>query len=373
MGDFNPEKYPLDPKIISTRNPPYVLDNFYEEDKNYAQFIFELLKKTTKINTKKIHAWTSPKYYNMWRISRTHSTFSNQSYEQIELVGDKLFNSLVSLYFSDKHPDVVNTEWLTKIQNKMHSAEFVMQIGYSMGIYKFILIEPDKWHLHTETPLSKRNMGITGVWYNENWKKLLTDMVEAFTGTLFKIVRQEEGNLIGVAYEVISQVIFPFIERIPFSMNIYDLVDQVTLLKESMDLMRRGLGLEANDKIDTRYDIKKSLIQDVMKYVNPDTQAEVTEFRWYVTTVQHGYPNNSTRYIVAISDWSTDNSYAKQQAAKNALKWWTMDGKYHPLVVDPNSKQVYENKNVTLYKPAYTVKPKPAHNEVSVWRHKNFT
>ena len=327
--------------VSITRNRPYVSNVVFRKH------IASILKKSTKFDITNIERWTSDKFANDWETSRTHPTYDiDNSYERVEFFGDKLANSIVSLYVSETYPEIVNTEWLTKIQNYMHSRTGFMQISYLIGFYKYVLISDDGWNCVTGIPAKYATRKDSSVWMNPDWKKMLTDLFEAFIGTLFNVVRKDQKSF-GVAYEVISTVGNHFFAKISISKNIYFLVDPVTLLKESMDEKRHKLGLGIKDT-DTRYAFLQHFIRED-RIVKLETGESTNEYRFLLTLPRTGIDRENyfvlkNRYtIIAVNGaWFPDVTEARKDTAQKGLEVWKYLG--------------------------YKVKEKPHYSKRAIWK-----
>lgn len=337
--DFKAQNFPL----TLTRKAPYV------SNAEFREHIRGVLSKTSNIDEENIIRWTSPKYAEIWEQSRTHSTYNKtKSYEDIEFIGDKLANSIVALYISETYKEVINTEWLTKLQNNLHSSTSFMQIGYFLNLYKYVLISQEAWDAHILKPDNYKHLGEIAVWENPNWKKLLTDMFEAFIGALFKIVKDDQGYA-GVAFEIIYKVISAYLPRVKIILKIDLLVDPVTLLKESMELKRKELGLLTKDE-NPIYNFKKHFIQNSREIPHPDGTHHV-EFKYDFTLPDPRDRNKSARaknsfVTVVHGEWFVDDTHAKNDTAKKGLKVWEKDG--NKIVEKPNydQKSVWKPKRV---------------------------
>lgn len=336
---FQAEKFPLN----LTRNPPYV------SNEEFRKYIRGVLTKITDIDPENIQRWTSSAYAEEWEQSRMHSTYSSQrSYETVEFFGDKLANSLVALYISKTYPQVYNTEWVTKLQNYLHSADSFMQPSYMIGLYKFVLISQEAWEIHIQKPENMKYLGDYAVWENQNWRKLLTDMFEAFIGTIFRIVYKDQG-FIGVAYEVISKVFFYYISKIYVDLSVQFLWDPVTILKESLELKRKDLGIPINSA-NPRYNFKKSLLQETKEILEPDGTVNHVEFRYSLNLPNprdQGTGDYAMPFVTVVQGiWSPNDTTAKNDAAEKGLIWWKSKG--NKIVQKPamNDKKVWKPSRV---------------------------
>ena len=312
-----------DTKLIVPHNPPSV------SNKIYRKHISSILKESTNFDHSNIERWTDDKYSEKWEISRTHATIDlKNSYETMEFFGDKLANSVVSLYVSQEFPHVKNTGWLTKIDNHMHSKKGFSHHAVLMGLYKYIKISDKAWFDCTHLPDKYTNDPGFSVWDNPNWEKLLTDLFEALVGTLFNVVLDDQSSM-GVAYEVISAFCMYYFKRASFKLE--SLNDPISLLKESMDEKRQSLGLRDNKDnpayrfittmvLETRPSGTKSadgkdLVEHRYIFKFPDPNVDPA-----VNLRKDNMHPRLKKY--EIGDWMPDASAAKTAAAFKGLELW---------------------------------------------------
>ena len=317
--DIEITKFPV--KI--TRSRPSVSNEVYRK------YIASILKQSTNIDHTNIDRWTSERFASDWEKSRTHPSASiENSYETTEFYGDKLANSIASLYIKQTYPEIINTEWLTKIQNYMHSRRGFMQVSYYMELYKYVITSDEGWEQITMVPPRYEKYGGGAVWHNPNWKKMLTDLFEAFIGNLFNVVHKDQG-FVGVAYEVIHQVGPYYFQYIKLKLDILFLVDPVTLLKESMDMKRTSLGIPVQSLIPL-YKFTKHMTQETIQRMS-QSGIEYTEFRYVLTFPDPKYEiqdskKTDLKYMqlikVVVGDWFPDDQSAKLDAAVHGLRVW---------------------------------------------------
>ena len=311
--------------VSITRNRPYV------SNKEFRKHVAKILKTSTQFDSSNINRWTSERFAEDWESSRTHPTYSvEHSYESTEFFGDKLANSVAALYVTKTYPEVVNTEWLTKIQNYMHSRKGFMQVSYYMDLYKYVLVSQEGWNIVTSIPQKFRLVKGASVWNNPNWKKMLTDLFESFIGTLFKVV-QKDQLMPGVAYEVIYQVGIYYFPKIELKLDIYFLVDSVTWLKESMDEKRFSCGLAVNDPNPRFRFVQHMTREERMMSVEG---IEEREYRWILTfpdprekcdNKSNAFQSNNTfmtPVTVVVGNWQPDINEAKTEVAKKGIEEW---------------------------------------------------
>ena len=107
-------------------------------------------------------------------------------------------------------------------------------------------------------------------------------------------------------------------------MSVRFLWDPVTILKESLELKRKDLGIPLQSD-NPRYNFKKSLLQETKDILEPDGTVNHVEFRYSLHLPDprdRGGPKAMPFVIVVQGIWSPNDTTAKNDAAEKGLIWW---------------------------------------------------
>lgn len=190
----------------------------------FKEFITKLLKRG-KLGKKNIKKLTDEEGMKMYSVIFTHSSADEENnYEFWELLGDKLANSCILKYFTRRFPQLrrpMGVNILSKLMIKYGSKKSFAEIGIEMGFFDFITASEHERR-------TKRN-------------SLVEDAFEAFLGYTSDAIDNEvaEGAGYPICYNIVKSM-FDDIKDI--SLKYRDLVDNITILKETFDKYRNDIG-----------------------------------------------------------------------------------------------------------------------------------
>lgn len=164
-----------------------------------------------------------------WEACFTHKSINPRAnYETFEFYGDKTLNALTSDYVKKTYTDINNVVWLTKIFHYITSNKILAQIGFQLGIDKFIKIS-DEFVAETMT---KVNIKTKKEWLSsKNWSSVVEDTMEAFFGCL-KLNIERLGYAKGVGFEVCSRILYSYYRETDIDISYDNIFDPITRLKE---------------------------------------------------------------------------------------------------------------------------------------------
>lgn len=319
----------------------------------HRQHIKSILQHTTEVTESNIDRWVGDVYAEKWELSRTHGSHSNNNYEKIEFLGDKLANSIIAIYVSIKYPEVESTTYLTKLQNYLQSREILSLASNKLGLGKHVLA--------SESIADVLARPFTDELKNDStWKKVNTDLFESFVGTLYTVVKHDTASE-GVAYQIVYNTVFQTIDEVVGVIDFENLVDPVTRFKEGMDMARFAAGIQASDRSTIQNDIFK---YDASVSSEAEKRGESVYHRFSVTFPTKMFADNNNivavgklrnippnQKIVIYGDFMTDKKMAKADMSKKAHMVWKNEGypvkSYAHTATKPNVHKD-ENKYVPL-------------------------
>lgn len=269
---------------------------------NYLDYVRKFLAQFS-LRKKHIMLWTGPKYRSIWEQSITHASIDvNNNYEDLEFIGDRQLNALATVYIKKKFPKVVSQHYLSLLFTYFTDRERWSRIMEEQDVVKYIKIHQKNKYCALYDYENR--------WANSEYRKLLTDIGEAFLGALYVIIEEDESS--GVAYAVLEQVVGNLLDKVqvPEPLNEHDLITKRHFLKEIYDHQRQRLGLRESDKDNTwKWSTNKSAAPLTIKAFETPT----------MTT--QGLKRTLYHYEIYIPDLKPD-----QKAGNGQSRMWTHIG-----------------------------------------------
>ena len=162
------------------------------------------------MNQKHVDIVTNPTYMNLFIMAFTHKSKSYRySYEKLEFYGDTIVNLTMANVIQRKIPQVINSKYITRIKQNLYSTASLSSIAKKLGFDRYIL---------ADTKITDN---------------IIEDVFESFFGALAKILTINYGN--GVSVGVCQELMYKYTEKIPISLNYYEMYGPKSILKEIYD------------------------------------------------------------------------------------------------------------------------------------------
>ena len=184
---------------------------------------------------------TDKKYIHYFETAFKHNSYdSKDNYEYLEIIGDKIINSVIPIYVINNFPKLKNVNLLNKINAKLKSESVMVEIGEKINLLQFI-----KYGQNIKDTIFLKNMT-----YSKEFKKLNEDVLESFIGALWLAINELQKNEyqnkykntnyeINANYAASLYIIEPFILYLysyhKLSKDLNDYIDPLSEMKELID------------------------------------------------------------------------------------------------------------------------------------------
>lgn len=183
--------------------------------KNFITNIFLPLN----LKEKYLNVLTSKHSIEMYNIAFTAKTVNPEiNYEFYEFIGDTEINNCIVWYFYKNYPNLgkpKNVVILSRLKNQYISSSFLSSIAEKLNFWPYI------------------KFGDVEI-YEKKKIMFLEDVFESFIGVT-KIILENYFGFIGVANQIIFEFISHVLDMMEISLDLENLFDQKTLLKELFD------------------------------------------------------------------------------------------------------------------------------------------
>lgn len=295
--------------------------------KEFKEFIRSLLTKYCRINDKHLNRFTDAESMKIFRLAFIHPSMNGtvtdvalrttlgNDYNKLEYLGDGHLHGILKEYLADRYPDIVNEEWLTKIEHYLASGKIGSTIANELGFGKHIQFGKQAMDLIEAHRASKQPERTDPIYY-----KALEDTFEAFLGALNRVIVSKK-LMRGTAFEIQSTLVTSVLDAVDITINEV-VFDSKSLLKNLYDKMRwyaPGRNGKINDNIEVVQMPSGKFLAKVYGYVFGDKT----------------YKAENRRFIAEGSDLTYEE--AVQNAAAQALK--VLDKSHNLSIPLPNPKQ----------------------------------
>ena len=169
------------------------------------------------------------------KIAFTHpSMLEPQSFEFFETMGDLTANKCIGWYIYRRFPDLQNNPqaamYMCEMKKKYISKKLFGPFAEKLGLNKFIRYKEIQYVENITKDVKKVVLS----------KSVLEDVFEAFCACLEDLI--DTRVVIGTGYSVIYNIISTLMDDEHIVLNIHDLVDKKTQIKEIMDRRLKAYG-----------------------------------------------------------------------------------------------------------------------------------
>lgn len=263
---------------------------------NFKELIKRLLKRAKLTDDIINNILNDVKYMNMFRQSFVHKTYdrnAKENYEKVETLGDLALNMAIVNYIINNYPHIQSAHWLSNMKHRLVSGKSFSALAETEGFYPHIKMGREDKTMLEEKIKSHVDMkrDIKDI---KEYRSLLEDVFEAFTGTLQLVINDLSKMVAGPGYAVCYEFISSFLKQIEIPMTVEEVFDPISRVKEIYD--SQGWPNKSNEMTLTR------------KTENEDFQ---------VTYVIKS-PNRRFEYLGTAK--SRNKKEARREAAINTLK-----------------------------------------------------
>jgi len=275
---------------------------------DFRDFIISLLKRGGV--KKQLDNFTDNESMEAYRLACVDTTKDETyNFEPFEFVGDTILNLAVALYIKERHPEIINVGWMTKIKHYTVSNKIIAEFAVKHGYDKFAVFAP----------------GITRAYLDETRKSsggymgTIADIFEAILGAVSEVINKKTKSHVGISVAI--QIVYSVLDEEGLETDLEKVYDAKSRLKELYDKMR--------------WKFNKETIRTKM----------LGEKRW--RAVVGGYPKGDKtpipeNYISDIaSAFGTDQREAEMNVSKMAIKALAVDW---GIVMSPKDREIQKNK-----------------------------
>jgi len=261
-----------------------------------------------RLSEKHIALLTTPETLREFRFCFTDKTADPiNNLETYEWFGDVVINEFLCFYIREKHPEITNVGWLSKIKGKLASGKILGRLAMERGFEKFAIYGEEIAHLRDHPELDEKI----------EYVKMFENIFEAFFGCLTLLMRRE-GFRHGTAIQICHNILEEIYSTYEISFKYEDVFDAVSRLKELYENRARNLRWPNQ----MAYAFTKLPLWSVKVYGWPGVRGIA------------GYNNK----ILLAEVTAVNKDEAKQKGAKEALK--VLFEKYGIQDLRPTSKTV---------------------------------
>lgn len=226
------------------------------------------------------------------------------NYEVYEALGDTVVNACIMRYISEKYPEIVNIEWLTKLKNLFQSKVWLFRIAMVLGFEKWVRYSLEDFEVFYQVP-NYRN--------TQEYQSIFEDTTEAFFGCFLECFIKS-GYSFGAALQIAYYVLWWAFEEDPPEIRYEDVYDPVTRLKSVMS--ERGGTIETLEGHVWDYDGAGESFKDTSGEVVMYTH---TYYGWVTSVKKKGVHVRGAKTTIIGQATAPGESEAKQAAALMAL------------------------------------------------------
>lgn len=266
-----------------------------------------------RLSERHIALLTTPEALREFRFCFTHKSADPiNNLETYEWYGDVVLNEFICFYIREKHPEITNVGWLSKIKGKLASGRVLGRLGMDRGFEEFAIYGEDIAYLRDHPELDEKIEYI----------KMYEDIFEAFFGCLTLQMRKA-GFHHGTAIQICHNILEEIYSTYEISFKYEDVFDAVSRLKELYENRARNLRWP------------NQMVYAFTKIEDPKLPLwSVKVYGWPGVRGVAGYNNK----VLLAEVTSVNKDEAKQKGAKEALK--VLFEKYGIQDLRPTSKTV---------------------------------
>lgn len=192
--------------------------------------IYDLLSYCDFLTEQQKQLFLQEKYDVYYLAAFTHRSYDFRSnYELFEFKGDPSLNMAVSSYISQRFPNVISTDWLTKLKQDIVSSKYFGKLSEDYGLFELLRISPRDREMMNK---------------HEDSQKLavLDDLFESVFGVIVHVSDDQYPK--GIGHYITYTIIKTMLDGIDIKLDWIGFVKPITLIKEIYDSYPKEENIE---------------------------------------------------------------------------------------------------------------------------------
>lgn len=221
-------------------------------DTSFKELVKRLLKRAKLTDDIINNILNDVKYMNMFKQSFVHKTYdrnAKENYEKVETIGDLVLNMAIVNYIINKYPHIQSAHWLSNMKHRLISGKSFSSLAETEGFYPHIKMGREERRILEEKikDHERLNRDVKDI---KEYRSLLEDVFEAFSGTLQLVINDMSNMVAGPGYAVCYEFISSFLDQIEIPTTVEEVFDPISRVKEVYD--SQGWPNKSNEMTLTR-------------------------------------------------------------------------------------------------------------------------